>query len=201
MHTGRNFMKNIGLHRRALLLLLGIVSLLSQPLLAQDDVLKPVGGLDLGDIFGEETKKATARQLSQTDETLNIAIEYQGFTEADQYIIRGEVLNSDKKAIKEIPPVKRPASKGSGSVDLGFQLKVDAGSSFDQAYLNSAFVKISIYNAKAEENGDVFELPGGETVIMSGNSYTFECEKKWRIGGNADMVIPVTLTPIGKAKN
>jgi len=192
-------MKNIGLHRRALLLLLGIVSLLSQPLLAQDDVLKPVGGLDLGDIFGEETKKTTARELSQTDETLNIAIEYQGFTEADQYIIRGEVLNSDKKAIKEIPPVKRPASKGSGSVDLGFQLKVDAGNSYDQAYLTSAFVKISIYDAK--EDDDIIEIPGVETIILSGNSYTFECEKKWRIGGNADMVIPVTLTPIGKAKN
>jgi hypothetical protein len=165
---------------------------------AQDDLLKKVGGLDLGGIF-EDEMKAVARLLSETDELLNIEVKYEGFTEASQYIIRGEILNSKKKGIKEITAVKRSASKGSGSVDLGFRLKLDSNKSYEQAYLESAFLKITIYDA--EEEDGIIEIPGVETILLSGNTYLFEYQKKWRVGGSSKMVIPVSLTPIGKAKN
>lgn len=172
--------------------------LISQPTRAQEDLLKPVGGLDLGGIF-EDEMKAVARLLSETDELLNIEVIYEGFTDASQYIIRGEILNSKKKSIKEIPAAKRKASKGSGSIDLGFRLKLDSNKSYEQAYLESAFLRIIIYDA--EEEDGIIEIPGVETILLSGNTYLFEYQKKWRVGGSSKMIIPVSLTPIGKAKN
>ncbi len=177
----------------------GICFLLSIPTIsAQDDILKPVGNLDLGDLFGEEMK-AAARLLSETDETLNIELKYEGFVEADEYIIRGEILNAEKKPMKEFMAVKRTAGKGSGSVDLGFQLKLPPGKNYKQAYISSGFLKITIYDKK--EDDEVIEIPGVEFISFSGNNYLFEYQKKWRIGGSESMKIPVTLTPIGKAKN
>lgn len=198
MNPKNRFFKPNSFHRSLAVCFTFFLLGLLNPGFGQEDLLKPVGQIDLGGILGEE-KKVTVRLLSETDEALNVEVKYEGFREADEYVVRGAILNKDKKAMKEIPAVKRTISKGSGSTDLGFRLNLSSGQNFDQAYLGSGFVKIMIYD-KSEEDG-IIEIPGVETILLSGDSYLFDYQKDWRVGGSAGMVIPVTLTPIGKAGN
>ena len=166
------------------------------------DYIEPEGGSGLDNLFGDGPT-VLIRVLSQTDETLNIEVKYENFTEAAEYIIRGQILNSRKKSIKEFKPAKRKIGKGDGSIDLSFQMTVLSDKTYKEPYLSSSLIKIMIYDAKDDD--DVIEIPGSEPIILSGTSHNFKVEKKWRVGGGSGvletMVIPITLTPIGKAKN
>jgi len=182
------------------LILILLLAVMTTPLIAQDE-LKCGEGDAIDKILANRKadKIVGASIVSQTEKSITISVEIEGFKEG-AYEIKGIMMSreSGTKSTRGIKSKKAKVPKGGGSVDITFNLKDDEVRT-SKPYLETKYVKFVI--SKASESGGLSDILGGieglELNMGGGTELTCECQKKWRLSGenNASMVIEVELTP------
>ncbi len=178
-------------------------------LIAQNDVIQPLSSGGVASLLADD-KVENVRILSSSDETLNIEIRYSGYDAEDaRYVVSGAILDTKKQVIKEISADPAELAKRAEAVDLSF--KVSGSLQSANPYIESKYISVRIQkteNTSEKEGGlldDLSKLFGSESESSTGvsglmsDAFLFSFAKTWRVAGNANMVITVNLTPIGKA--
>lgn len=181
--------------KNILILFLGLL-FSAAPGYAQNE-LQPVkdGTEALRGLLGEEDNTITSvRLVSSGEQALTVSVEFKGYQDKAYYIV-GNLLSRSKRPLEEIAPVKVELPKQGNAVDLSFSFQPKRN--YNRTYLESYFLSLSVAEADGLFSG-MEDLLGG--VSVTGDDYTYELEKKWRIGGNEQMVIEVKLTPVGAAR-
>jgi hypothetical protein len=163
--------------------------------MAQERELEPVedAAAAIGSILGgKENGIAKVRIISDTEQSLSIQVETDGFDD-HEYTIHGAVLNRIKKPLKEVETEDQTLPKGGGVVELGFRFDQES-KSYSGSHLESHFIALTI--SKKDALLSKLDL-GGENVF--GDTYLYKLNKKWRVSGNEAMVIEVKLTPFRSA--
>lgn len=175
---------------------------------AQPEIIEPISSGSVTSLLSED-KVTSVRILASSDESLNIEIRYEGFNKEDMhYVATGSVLDTRKQKVQTITAEPTELSRNATTVDLIF--KMSPGQSGGNPYLDTGFITVAIQSSSIEEDDasglldDLSKLLGSTTDSggiseLMGNVYNFEYSKRWRVAGNANMVISATLTPIGKA--
>ncbi len=166
--------------------------LFSLALQAQPKELKIVD--DVTSILGDNSNKVSkATVQSETGKTASIQVEFTGFKDKD-YLIKASILNQLKKPLKELEPVQADLDSRSGLADFFFTFKQLQGKVYPQAFLESAFVEISITDKKG-----LGATPGLEAFGIGAKKYTFQYKKKWPVKGAGGQEVTVTLIPYKSA--
>lgn len=148
----------------------------------------------LNALGGGENAITAVNMLSETDKTVTLEITFKGFKDK-KYTIKGQLQDKFSKALKELEVQTLDLPQKAQTLELTFTLKPQ-DKAYSSPYLESAFVAISIYEAGGA-GGSLSEAFGD--LNLSGNSYKYKLNKRWRVGGTANMIVEVKLNPIGKA--
>lgn len=174
---------------------------------SSQEIIEPINSSSVTSLLADD-KLSGIRILAATDESLNIEVRYEGYAEeGKRYVVSGSILDSRKQVMNEFTAEPEDLSRNAEAVDLHF--KVTGTSQSASPYLDSKYIAISVQSmdSGSEEDSDLLEdlsklFGGSESGGLDGilsNATQFEYTKRWRIAGNANMVIQVSLTPIGKA--
>lgn len=175
---------------------LALLTLIAIPGFTQDNQLEcETGGL-FNEIFesGKRDKIVGASIVAETEKTLTVEVELEGFKDGE-YSITGMVA-SQKDGTREINKITtepQEVPKGGGTVELTFTFD-SKGVRTTKSHIETKSIKLTVSKKRAWGSG----LSGFGTIEL-----TCECDKKWRIAGGkgTTVVVSVKLTPYKSAHN
>lgn len=149
--------------------------------------------------FLPDVKISKIEMLAESSEHLILSIDYNASTE-DNYLIKGVVLDQDKKINFDMQSEVRELSSQGGTVDLYFTFDKVSKTKYLKPRVLSEYIKIYIAKGKEVDFDNLINKKNALAKVEEAFAikYVYKYEKQWRCIGCA-MQIEVTLKPIGKA--
>ena len=169
-------------------------------LFAQDDELELLDdpASSISALIGSDKNTIKkVRLISESERTLSIEVSYKGFDDKN-YKIKGMILSSTKKPLKEVEAVIKDLPQNSSTIEMRFDFKQNSIKTYTTPYIGSRYLSLNIYDTN-DSLGDL-DLGG---VNVFGNNFTYKLDKKWRISGggsNTNIVVKVKLVPYKSAR-
>ena len=147
-----------------------------------------------------------AEVVSETSERLNLSFECNAQS-GKSYQISAIALDKNRKPVKEVQAEAQDLAEGTSIVDLSFRFQQLNDKNYQAPKMETQYIQVMINEKrKVNEILDKYNLADGKNKGLEDLNnalsvkYLYTFQKEWRVGGNDNMVIEVTLNPIGKAQ-